>query len=361
MRLQTESRRQSQNSPPMAIDMSRAGTFGSASNKRASFTPLTGTFAASSVTARPNYSHRRVSSSSDTGLNLFITDLTSPNVHSPPFPAELSGAPPVSSRRFSGLFGRNSPPKVSTSPLPSQQLQNNEVLAELESMRKELSSARDQLEETRHELSEAHEAREASETCVNALRAFIAENNVGSHNVLSDSLSTSPLLKLPPLPTEAAASSPSLPETAVPGLKKSTGWGFGKLWKVDTSVKSSSNSGPPSAASISTASPLVGDAPLSRKIGGFFGSRASVSSTTSNEGTKQQQLHLQTNAAASLYSVSDASSVDMEEPLSPTSVGGVFAVKVTDGGSPGSDGVQDHVDAKGIEVNMRGDGLAVLS
>ncbi|KAK0488912.1 hypothetical protein IW261DRAFT_1442247 [Armillaria novae-zelandiae] len=265
MRLQSENQNRRQSVGPMPLDLSRAGfnNFSTpGTSKRASFTPVTG-----SHTTRPN-AHRRISSVSDT----CIDDQSSQTLIMPP---ELS----ANSRRTSGLYNR------------SPQADRDAFNLELETLRKELRAAKDELEETKHELSEANEAREASDTCANALREFISENNVGTVDL----------------------------DARDARLKKaSAGWGF-KLWKVDTSVK---------PANTSTASPVVAPSaqlnasqvPLTRKIGGFFSSRGSVSSTASNNSNSA----LQSNAAApqvphrdSVYSFSDASS--MNEPLSPTS------------------------------------------
>jgi hypothetical protein len=198
---------------------------------------------------------------------------------------------------------------------------------ELEKLRKELRTVQATLTETRHELTEANEAREASETCVGALREFIAENNMGTSEV-----------KLPPLPATTTGE-----ETDPNAQKKEKGWGGFKLWKVDTSVK-----GAPGPASDVTASPIIPAAnantppapaaPLSRKLTGFFGSRASISSLASS------LAPLQTTAPPaprldhrdSVYSLSDASS--LAEPISPTSQGanvGPDTVRVRDvNGSP---------------------------
>ncbi|KAK0188918.1 hypothetical protein F5146DRAFT_1112718 [Armillaria mellea] len=175
------------------------------------------------------------------------------------------------------------PPELSANPRRTDAFN-----LELETLRKELRAVRDELEETKHELSEANEAREASDTDA---------------------------VKLPPLPATTNGD-----ETEA--KKANAGWGF-KLWKVDTSVKPANNS-----TSASTASPVIppsaqlnaSQLPLTRKIGGFFSSRGSVSSTASNNSNSA----LQSNAAApqvphrdSVYSFSDASS--MNEPMSPTS------------------------------------------
>ncbi|KAJ7035687.1 hypothetical protein C8F04DRAFT_1037443 [Mycena alexandri] len=320
MRLQAESRR-----APAALDTGRANApsafMGPPSSKRASFTPLTGTFAANSFVGRPN-GHRRISSVSDSNVALTVPDLAgSPPEHS------LSIAPSKNNnRRMSGFFGRNgSPPQEIPQFLPSSSPD------ELEKLRKELRATQDALTETRNELTEANEAREASETCVGALREYIAENNIGSE------------MKLPPLPAATTGE-----ETDPNAPKKS--WGF-KLWKVDTAVKTAPS--PPSAASGSnaTASPSIPPtalpavvnpnapapaAPLARRLTGFFSSRGSISSMASVTPslaplqTDPRRMH----ARDSVYSLSDASS--LAEPISPTSQFGAGAeVRVRDvNGSP---------------------------
>ncbi|PBK99402.1 hypothetical protein ARMGADRAFT_958755 [Armillaria gallica] len=320
MRLQSENQNRRQSVGPMPLDLSRAGfnNFGTpGSSKRASFTPATG-----SHTTRPN-AHRRISSVSDT----CIDDQSSQTLIMPP---ELS----ANSRRTSGLYNR------------SPQADRDAFNLELETLRKELRAVKDELEETKLELSEANEAREASDTCANALREFISENNVGTVDL--DARDT---VKLPPLPATTTGDEAE-------AKKATAGWGF-KLWKVDTSVKPAN--GPTSA--VSTASPVVASSaqlnasqvPLTRKIGGFFSSRGSVSSTASNNSNSA----LQSNAATpqvphrdSVYSFSDASS--MNEPLSPTSEenshNDVVVRSLSDMGSlggsspPFSNGVAMHVE-----------------
>ncbi|KAG7093823.1 hypothetical protein E1B28_007462 [Marasmius oreades] len=244
MRLQTENRRHS----VQPLDMSRAGIslpFGSPpSSKRASFTPLTG-----NPNARTN-GHKRLSSVSDTSsiidhdANGQVITLTEPS--------------PASSR-LSGFFGRSSPPRESNSPLTS----------EMEVLRRELASVKGSLEETRAELSEVTEAREASETCVKALRDFITENNIGSGKV------------------ETAAVSGQLDS---PTNKKQGGWGFG-LWKVDTSVDGVA------AANTSTSTNVTPTTatPLSRKIGGLFTRQPSISS---NESITRQSTDLRSDTSS---------------------------------------------------------------
>lgn len=181
-------------------------------------------------------------------------------------------------------------------------------MAEVETLKRDLRTIKDELEEAQHELSESNEAREASETCVKALREFIAENNIGVVNRGESSLI------LPAPPSTMAGEDRGNAGAAA-------GWGF-KLWKADTSVK------PPPVTVITAPMPQITGttappAAFSRKIGGFFGSRASISSVASNPAPLPQ---LQTNAANmpdthrdSMYSFSDTSSV--AEPISPAGEG----------------------------------------
>ncbi|KAF9078130.1 hypothetical protein BDP27DRAFT_1207431 [Rhodocollybia butyracea] len=287
MRLQTENRRQSAVITP--LDLSRATL--SPPSKRASFTPLTGSFA-----GRPT-GHRRISSVSDSGLQALSLNLgTSPDPHSQflTMPNDNTNAnpSPISSRRMSGLFsGRSSgmsPPQA------------NDVFsesAELQALRKEITSLRSDLEETRHELSEAVEAREASETCVTALRAFIEENNVGT-NSGSDAAS----IKLPPLPASTTGNEPETPSSKA-------GWGF-KLWNAKPT------NGPLPASVDSPAIAAQTPAQITKKIGGFFSRQSSISSVI----TPVVPTALQNAHRESMYSYesrSDTSSVP--EPLSPAS------------------------------------------
>ncbi|KAF8199166.1 hypothetical protein BJ912DRAFT_1132529 [Pholiota molesta] len=310
MRLQTENRRQSM----APIDVARASSVNFTSftsppsSKRASFVPLTG----SSQGKSPG--HRRVTSVNDIGLGAFPTPDQTPSPNMRAFniasaEASLSSAP-GSSRRFSGLFGHAhsdgdvlSPPAAEAPPSPN--------MLELETLRKELQAIKDQLDTAQHELIEANEAKEASETCVIALREFIAENNVGIHESATGSSTES--------------------------KKSGSAWGF-KLWgngAADPAAKSGIGNAPHSAVPVGSSpmvatahmpppSATIAPAPLSRKLGGFFSSRStSISSTASLP--QPLALHLQTNAAAnqllsqrdSMYSHSDVSSI--AEPISPGS------------------------------------------
>ncbi|KAH7927872.1 hypothetical protein BV22DRAFT_1193300 [Leucogyrophana mollusca] len=309
MRLQSESRRMSQT--PSALDMSRAGipSLGAPpSSKRSSFAPLTG-----SAAGRVN-SHRRISSVatvSDTSFSLLDggIHLSSPNPQTPSFTfpdASMS----KNSRRMSGMFGRASPPAS---------LYTTEESAELENLRQELNSMRVELDIAKHELGESNEAREASEMCVKALREFIAENNVGEQ----------PPRPPPRLPSLSMTSSSQSEAEAKKGAAAAAGgWGF-KLWRADTTVKS------PAAPSPAVASPIpvpaASAAPLTKKLGGFFTSRGSVSSVTSPIPRPIEQEPMYNG-------MSDVSSIEesVVEPVSPASELARSNVMVRDGSTTSS-------------------------
>ncbi|TFK51696.1 hypothetical protein OE88DRAFT_1658278 [Heliocybe sulcata] len=332
MKLQSESRRMSS----MTLDMSRASApmFGGppSSNKRASFTPLTG----SGISG----GHRRISSVSDTGL--LLRDLSSPDMPGSPGSQVLSfgtsvGSPPSkASRRSSGFWGR--PP-----PLALDEPQTISS-AELAALQREVKNLKDELEETRHELSEANEAKEASETCVRALRDFIAQNGVGGQK--DDGEPKAPLrLPLPPSMSDEEDAKQS-------NSGSGSGWGF-KLWKVDTTVSNG-----PAKASANVLSPSKTTnvptpqtaTPLARKLGGFFSTRSSVSSVTST--TSQSAPVLQKRDTA--YDNSDVSSVEESTgPISPTSEDPQSIIMIRDERTPSSEtfGTQviamEHIAPKG--------------
>lgn len=301
MQLQTQKQNRRQSVQGMSIDLSRTSLSslgGPVSSKRASFTPLTG----SSMTGR-HANHRRGSSISESGVilsdGMYITSpgtLALPDAFSPPGSAASGGSV---SRRISGIFGRGSPP-------------HEAVLydaAEVDALRKEIITLKRDLDETRHELTEATEAKDASETCVQALRAFIQDNNVGKsrdENSVSDHS--------------------SLIMRDDSEEKKDAGWGF-KLWKVDTNVKVAP--GPPSAASttsnhtralsMSSASPTstTPTGQFAKKFGGFFSGRATTpaASAIPTPPIAAMQPNPRPLHRDSMYSTSDSSSV--VEPLSP--------------------------------------------
>ncbi|THU88686.1 hypothetical protein K435DRAFT_781959 [Dendrothele bispora CBS 962.96] len=283
MRLQTENRRSS----IQPLDTSRASIVSfasSTSTKRQSFTPLTGSF------GRPS-AHKRISSVSDSAV---LDSFSSP--HSQVI--SLPDSSPQASRRLSGLFGRTgSPPHDDT---PS---------VEIVALKREIESLKAELDDTRRELTEATEAKDASDTCVKALREFIATNNVGGN--------------------DQQVGVPLLPSSTEEPPAKAGGWGF-KLWKVDTSVKP--HAGPTSSSSAtptsSSATPTAA-APLSRKFTGLFGMQTVAPAAPSSTETGSPPSRSQAESRDSVYSASDASSVT--EPLSPLSdTGGSVDVVVSD-------------------------------
>jgi hypothetical protein len=319
MRLQTESKRQSMMSIDSRTSLALPGFGSSPSSRRASFTPLTG---------RPG--HLRISSVSDVSSFPDLTPSPRTQTFSIASP-EPHVSPPPPNPRFSGMFGQLLPP---TSDLPTiiaaEPPQNHDSKPpagvvvvdsdEVETLRKELQSVKAELATVKHDLTEAIEAKEASETCVKALREFIADNNVG---VVAADGASAVSIKLPPPPTMTTG------EEGLDRAKPNGGWGF-KLWGVESPLISSmpfsaSVAAPSPSGSVNSISTLPA-APLSRKLGGFFSSRSSLSSNSShqqpnsplqtNAGGVQLSLHAQSQGSSS-YSFSDTSSV--AEPISPGS------------------------------------------
>ena len=277
MRLQTESRRQS--IQPASLDLPRGGisAFGNPPpSKRASFVPLTGRLGG----------HRRISSVSDSGAD-FNSSLNSQSLLLP------DGS---SHRRHSSTYGLISPSQLD--------MGQSDLIVELDRQRREVRRLKEALEQTKHEMQESNEAREASEMCVKALRQFIGENNIGLAET-NDSSS----VKLPTPPTMTRE--PEQDESRKTGGGVA-GWGF-KLWKDATLRTQSAPSTSPLPPHEPVPQASESAAPISRKLGGLFSSRDSVSSV----GSSPPQL--QSNAARSvrdsIYSFSDASSV--VEPASP--------------------------------------------
>lgn len=320
MRLQSENRRASQ--VPSALDLSRAGipSFnGPPSSKRAS---LIGS------TAGRSNAHKRISSVSD-NFSLDSSHLTSPI--STPTPATFTlpdvqksrTQQPSHTRRASGMFGRGSPP---------QSLFPSEEFAELEMLRRELNAVKAELDDVKHELSETNEAREASDTCVKALREFIEENQVGAVPK-----------SLQPLPAEVKKAPP--PAAA--------GWGF-KLWRADSLTQSPVlASSPPVAPATHNVSPslssLTPPVLLSKKLGDFFGTRATAAATSQMPPRIEQEP---------MYNgMSDTSSIEdsVAEPISPASERPRPAVYVRDTTSVTSESSRD------LGVNLEGKLLPPLS
>jgi len=207
---------------------------------------------------------------------------------------------------------------------------------EVEALKKEVESLKRELSDTRAELVEANETKEASETCVKALRDFIAESQDGP-SVSGESS----LIKLPPRPTMTNGEESDSDKKPV---ASTSGWGF-KLWKADSTQKAPvvNTAAPPSPPSTSSSAPTqqtpTASAPFSR-IGSFFSSRGGISSTNSssnqaNAAPAQNNSYRDSMSGHSI-SVSDTSSVI--EPLSPTSENH-GNVKVTVAPAAGEDGV----------------------
>ena len=296
MRLQAESRRQS--AVPSALDLSRSAIPGISSpplSKRASFTPLTG---------RAN-SHRRVSSISSGGagdgnglglLHLLSSDTQPHSPLSSQDPSSASGLGPPGSRR--SLFFRSSPPRPETIPLPPT---NAPTSSEVEAMKKELESLKRELTETRIELSEANEAKEASDSCVKALREFIAENQVGESSSVGKK----------GLPPPIAVSGDGADKKSA---ASHSGWGF-KLWKADNNMTLSTRQPPPPQPPP----PSSTSAPFSR-LGGFFSSRTNAASALQTNAaltTREGESFLDSSSGHSVQSISDESSLSVIEPGSP--------------------------------------------
>ncbi|OBZ66430.1 hypothetical protein A0H81_13518 [Grifola frondosa] len=165
----------------------------------------------------------------------------------------------------------------------------------IDALRKELEGVKEQLEETKGELYESQEAHEASELCVKALRTFISENNVGlpmSHN-----------------PSGRTSSMSSASEE---GKKygSASRWGF-KLWS-STDVQTNITALP--VSTDRSASEPATTQTVSSKLGGFFGTRTSISSTSSSSRPPVRPIHQEP-----MYNGSDTSSIadSATEPVSP--------------------------------------------
>ncbi|KAG1831303.1 hypothetical protein EV424DRAFT_1470063 [Suillus variegatus] len=269
MRLQSENRRASQ--VPSALDLSRAGipSFnGPPSSKRAS---LIGSTTGLSDNALDS-SHLASPIPTPTPATFTLPDVQ-----------KSRSQQPSHTRRMSGMLGRGSPP---------QSLFPSEESAELEMLRRELNAVKAELDDVKHELSETNEAREASDTCIKALREFIEENQVGA------------------VPKEVKKPSPPPPPAAA-------GWGF-KLWRADSLTQSPVLASPsPVAPAIHTVSPslssLTPPVPLSKKLGDFFGTRApAVTASTRSQRVEQEPVY---NGMSDTSSIEDS----VVEPISPAS------------------------------------------
>lgn len=214
------------------------------------------------------------------------------------------------------MFGRGSPP---------QSLFSSEEVSELEMLRRELNAVKAELDDVKHELNETSEAREASDTCVKALREFIEENQVGAVPK-----------SLPSLPAEVKKAPPPPPPAAA-------GWGF-KLWRADSLTQNPVLASPsPATHTVSPSlSSLTPPVPLAKKLGDFFGTRATAAATSQTPQRVEQEP---------MYNgMSDTSSIEdsVAEPISPASERPRPAVYVRDTTSVTSESSRD------LGVNFEG-------
>jgi hypothetical protein len=285
MRLQTENRR-GHTPGSISVDLSRASGFsfgGPPSAKRATFAPLAGSTAAS------RGHQRRVS-------NISTLD--------------VAADPPRLSRSRFSYAGEALSDGMSVLTLPASHGEYTESPSrsprspyasfEMESMGKDIQTLVAALEETKRELAEANEAREVSDTCIDALRAFITEHNVG--------LGSYPVPEIPqprPKPTSAG--------------NATTRWGFG-LWRAGESAKESTLMPPQVDVSqakeaVSSSSPPSSYEPLSKKLGGFFGVRRMSSSAAAPVHSSQVEATAHDHGSDTSYS-----SINSPEPTSPVDI-----------------------------------------
>lgn len=307
MRLQSE--RNAENKR-MTLDLShpRTPSFGSGprSSHRSSFAPLTG-----SGLPGPLSSFRRQSSTvseTDPGFAEFVASLPGSPGQTIVFNENSEGGSSQVDRRRSmfGAVNRSSGSYVEGRLSPS--------LAEVESIKRELVAAKTELEETRNELTEANEAREASESCVKALRDYVSQ--LGASDSSGQGAES---VRLPPLPTDSYVKDIE-PE---PKPQKAAGWSGLKLWRVDTgtaplsTASTSSHAGKPPMDSYrsagsdrDSASPSTA-VPLRNKFGAFFTRGSSISSMTHPPPNLHQE--------EPVLNGSDVSSIteDLSEPISP--------------------------------------------
>lgn len=329
MRLQSENKRMSQ----LSIDANRANSFfgnNPSSSKRASFVPLTG--------SRP---HRRTVSIND---NSFTSDdgdasghpdtsgVRSPSLFSRDESSDQDEnyVAVKKSRRISGLFG-GARPTTSTSRSPPPGRASSDGDDALAQEREAVSRLRLELDTAKRELRDAHDAREASEFCVRALRTFISEHTRGDTVDFSSSVGGSGAIKLPALPTDIDDSTGVEGESRPAPLAKGpsmSGWSI-KLWRTDSdkSTPSTKLGGTPESASVSPSSetpskpfPVPGATTntnansFSQKLGVLFQTRRSFSSSSTTS-SHYEPPHL--NHQEPILNGSDCSSIDEPEPVSP--------------------------------------------
>jgi len=205
MRLQTEHRRSNSVVQPLTLDLSKPGSTAKTAGGRPSLIGGNGSITSRLTGPSPSArGHRRFSSIAGTSgqeINFGSVDDMSP--------APASEAPLRPLRKLNRLShingGELEVPQ--TAPLPNQ---------DLDDLAESLRSARQEIEQLKSRLSEAEEAREASDSCAKALREFIEHHRVGEDE-----------------------GQPSQPVQPQPERKTSGGWGGIKLWKTESSNKSS--------------------------------------------------------------------------------------------------------------------------
>ncbi|WWD18097.1 hypothetical protein CI109_102545 [Kwoniella shandongensis] len=148
-------------------------------------------------------------------------------------PLALSPAATANNPHQSGYFDESlhAQPKVAQPESPSK----NEAAAVAAAAKEEASQLRAELGTLQAKLEESEEARMASETCLKALREFMASNSASGEDNAEQgdgmTASTADLLKgirLPPLPTDRDADEEHH-DTSSTQPAKPSGWGF-KLW-----------------------------------------------------------------------------------------------------------------------------------
>ena len=304
MRLQTERNVETKR---LTLDLTHhrtPSTGGPRSSHRSSFAPLTGSgHHLPSSFRRPS----SIVSESDPGFADFVANLPGSPTQILGFNDNAEGSSAQANRRRSmlGALNRSSASHTDGRVSPSP--------AEVEAIKRELMAAKTELEDTRNELTEANEAREASESCVKALRDFISQLGAG------DAPGQGENVRLPPLPTDSRVKDIE-PESKP---QKGSGWGGLKLWRdISTTTATPAPAAPvvPPAPRLQmdlrsmssdrdSTSPSTA-VPLRNKFGAFFTRGSSIGSITHPPPHSHQD--------EPILNGSDVSSLtEMSEPISP--------------------------------------------
>lgn len=275
MRLQSERNAETSNkSKRMTLDLNAAArtSWGSPrSANRTSFTPITG----SGITGIPSTLSRRAPSLSmnetDPGFAAFVASL--PN-------SPMDAGNDRASRRRSNMHGASLTERISPGRV-------SPASVEMESLKRELAAVKSELEEAKNELLESNEAREASATCVKALRDYISQLGPGD--------------------SPTSVSSTNIPKSENKP-SKSSGWNLNLLWATNHEATTGTK---PRAASITSARSVTSDdqnavaqpVPLRSKFGSLFARGTSVSSTSTHP------LSSEFNHDEPILNGSDASSI----------------------------------------------------